>query len=848
VAKYDVGSSSRAGVSSSSSSGNGGGGVGVIPVLPPTEDPYLCAETDGLVDYTAEIKDGSNKYSINTVMLVPRGQCSFEAKALSAQRLGSSSIIIYGSLSSRYGLNYTNSSTSANDAKTRTDYTNKDVIWPLNKYDYDCTYGRALLPTNEMDKLNFVALPGGYDADTNDASLVGRSGDGNLCVKYNVENNTTTSTSSSEEGAGGEKKNTFATTCASQRCLVTGHNVTNKNNKVYYEACCAWDLHVWLFGDAAIEKVSEKVTIPAVYITAEEASVLLDIIHGTSSTTAAGTTTTTTVSSSDPIVIAIYERWRPHYNISAVLIWALGVFVAWLSSYRSSLDIRNAQKKFVLYRELKSREVVNNNQQQQSRNSSARGSSYLSSATASSGLNESNGHNNDSGDERTIYSAADDADNNNNLVQGNDNNDDDAAAIVAHTYSTPKSEESMELTPAHAVGFLFSASTSLLILFYFKIYAIVKIMYALGCSGAFAQTLVHPGLTYICQRLRYTKPMQNYTWLTEENVAREVQQGSKMKSHCLSCLLSFFGPVSPIDVVAILLSYGVGATWLYIGFTVPHPGTVTFYWLIQDIFGLCMCMLFLETIKLNAIKVGAILLIVAFFYDIFFVFVTPLLTKHGESIMVNVATSGGPPKADPSWCEKYPHDVDCKGGDPLPMLFSVPRIGDYQGGSSMLGLGDIVLPGLLLSFASRYDESKRLMGMISGGSGRVVINSACQASPRCFLCSWCTCCIGTGYFGPVMVAYAIGLAMANIAVYVMEMGQPALLYLVPCCLGTMVYMGKKAGELTDLWDGPRAIRFCETLLYGAASQEVENADAERDREEDRSIEPMSVNNEEAELT
>ena len=35
-------------------------------------------------------------------------------------------------------------------------------------------------------------------------------------------------------------------------------------------------------------------------------------------------------------------------------------------------------------------------------------------------------------------------------------------------------------------------------------------------------------------------------------------------------------------------------------------------------------------------------------YDIFFVFVTPLLTKHGESIMVNVATTGGPPMADPS--------------------------------------------------------------------------------------------------------------------------------------------------------------------------------------------------------
>ena len=164
----------------------------------------------------------------------------------------------------------------------------------------------------------------------------------------------------------------------------------------------------------------------------------------------------------------------------------------------------------------------------------------------------------------------------------------------------------------------------------------------------------------------------------------------------------------------------------------------------------------------------------------------------------------------------------------------------------MLGLGDIVLPGFFLSFASRYDESKRLMGLISGGSGRVVVNGACQESPRCFLCSWCTCYIGTGYFGPVMVAYAVGLAMANTAVYVMEMGQPALLCLVPCCLGTKVCMGKKAGELADLWDGPRAIRFCETVMYGAASQEVENS-SELDREEDAAL-GLSVNNEEAELT
>ena len=33
---------------------------------------------------------------------------------------------------------------------------------------------------------------------------------------------------------------------------------------------------------------------------------------------------------------------------------------------------------------------------------------------------------------------------------------------------------------------------------------------------------------------------------------------------------------------------------------------------------------------------------------------SPYLTKGGKSIMIDVATGGGPPKADPAWCEKYP--------------------------------------------------------------------------------------------------------------------------------------------------------------------------------------------------
>jgi hypothetical protein len=85
-------------------------------------------------------------------------------------------------------------------------------------------------------------------------------------------------------------------------------------------------------------------------------------------------------------------------------------------------------------------------------------------------------------------------------------------------------------------------------------------------------------------------------------------------------------------------------------------------------------------------------------------------------------------------------------------------------------------------------------------------------------------------------------AMANAAVYIMQMGQPALLYLVPCCLGTMMYIGHKSRELKELWEGPRVIRAADNLLYGGPR--VETGNDERTPENEVHLE----NETEAELT
>ena len=47
----------------------------------------------------------------------------------------------------------------------------------------------------------------------------------------------------------------------------------------------------------------------------------------------------------------------------------------------------------------------------------------------------------------------------------------------------------------------------------------------------------------------------------------------------------------------------------------------------------------------------------------------------------------------------------------------------------------------------------------------------------------------------------MGLALAQVAVVVMQLGQPALLYLVPCVLLPICAAAARRGVLEELWKG-----------------------------------------------
>uniref|UniRef100_A0A5B7A888 PA domain-containing protein n=1 Tax=Davidia involucrata TaxID=16924 RepID=A0A5B7A888_DAVIN len=213
----------------------------------------------------------------------------------------------------------------------------------------------------------------------------------------------------------------------------------------------------------------------------------------------------------------------------------------------------------------------------------------------------------------------------------------------------------------------------------------------------------------------------------------------------------FFGAVSYLTLAVSPFCLAFVVVWAVYR-------NVSFAWIGQDILGIALIITVLQIVHVPNLKVGTVLLSCAFLYDIFWVFVSKKLFH--ESVMIVVARG------------------DRSGEDGIPMLLKIPRMFDPWGGYSIIGFGDILLPGLLIAFSLRYDwlAKKNLRA---------------------------------GYFLWAMFAYGLGLLITYVALNLMDgHGQPALLYIVPFTLGTFLTLGKKRGELKILWTRGEPGRAC----------------------------------------
>ena len=418
---------------------------GGIPSMNPKEEPWCSIQNPPATNpllCDAPSDDSLSTLPANSILLVPRGSCPFERKALHAQRMGASGVLIYETLASHYSLNRTATSEPSV----------QDIIFPMDKHDYDCSYGERTIPSNQI----LLDNPLPYNPTQNDPVLA--------------------------------DPDEAPASCASQAFLLTGPS----NDQQSYRACCAWDISMELSPDLTLNAslTNETVTIPAAFLTRHQHTQLVG-------TTSRG--------------VKLVDRWHPAWNPSAILIWLLGVSVAAWASYSSASEYHRQRRRLLRPRR-----------------------------------------------ERPASSRP----------------------VVAPPPRPPLEDEVMELTAAHVGGFIVSASTSLLVLFYFKIYGIVKVFYAFGCSTAFAQVIVFP----------LTKRIPNGNSV----VWRHIEVGD----------------VTTRDVVSHVVAFSCGAVWLSLAFFAREPEQWLFFWVMQNVFGSCMCCLFLKTIRLNNLKVAALLLIV----------------------------------------------------------------------------------------------------------------------------------------------------------------------------------------------------------------------------------------------
>ncbi|XP_026414909.1 signal peptide peptidase-like isoform X2 [Papaver somniferum] len=157
------------------------------------------------------------------------------------------------------------------------------------------------------------------------------------------------------------------------------------------------------------------------------------------------------------------------------------------------------------------------------------------------------------------------------------------------------------------------------------------------------------------------------------------------------------------------------------------------HWLANNVLGLAFCIQGIEMLSLGSFKTGGILLVGLFFYDIFWVFFTP--------VMVSVAKS-----------------FDA----PIKLLFPTA---DAARPYSMLGLGDIVIPGIFVALALRFDVSR----------GKEI-----------------------RYFNSAFFGYALGIVLTIVVMNWFQAAQPALLYIVPAVIGSLAVHCLWNGEVKQL--------------------------------------------------
>jgi len=218
-------------------------------------------------------------------------------------------------------------------------------------------------------------------------------------------------------------------------------------------------------------------------------------------------------------------------------------------------------------------------------------------------------------------------------------------------------------------------------------------------------------------------------------------------------------------------------------------------WILNNILGMAFSIFGIENLMLGEYKVGLILLSLLFFYDIFWVFYTPVMVSVAKNIE-------GPVKL---MFPKLKEDIE-------KMRKEKGEDNEYAGKAydpreyNMIGLGDIVIPGVYVALMLRFDiylykKAKKDISQF----GFTFKNMK--------------------YFIITFIFYNLGIIITLSSMYFFNHAQPALLYLVPCTLLSSTLLAFQQKDFKELW------KFNEEKLDEEEDEEEE--DEKEDKKEEK---------------
>lgn len=195
------------------------------------------------------------------------------------------------------------------------------------------------------------------------------------------------------------------------------------------------------------------------------------------------------------------------------------------------------------------------------------------------------------------------------------------------------------------------------------------------------------------------------------------------------------------------------------GFIFSSVVSVLYYlfprnWILTNIVSINLSIWTISQLNLKNLKSGFFILLVLFFYDIYFVFC--------NDVMVTVAT-----KLE------------------LPFKLSIPvsyNVATKKFGFSFLGLGDMIIPGMFIAMCYKFDIWKWHLNNVDR---------------EFHLLNWRY--IGT-YFVTSLIAYVIAMITCMVGLNAFNVAQPALLYIVPYLLISVILVAYLKGDLPELWN------------------------------------------------